>query len=167
MRYNRSIVELNREHLKKMIGEISIAEYFQIIPATGSLQFNIDFTKDGRYKFSITYKTKYFPKYDFVNLPVELNDIIHSYLEDYIVLEFMVDLRYDFPFSRPVWSLMKVDDSYNNRVPICLFEYYKHIVKLHNKMYIIKNNWSPSMGIKSDILKFICRINHFEVFADY
>jgi len=168
MQYNKSIVQSNKNHFKKIIGNMSIAEYYQIIPAIGSLQFNIEFTNEGVYKFTVVYKTKYVPKYDFMQLPVVLNDIINSYLDDYIILEFVVDLRYNFPFSNPVWSLTRVDDSYNSRVPIRLVDYYNDIVELHNNMYILHDkNWSSCMGIKSDILKFICRIHHFEVFAEY
>jgi len=167
MQFNRSLFENNKKHFKMILCEMSIAEYYQIIPTIGSLQFNIDFTDDGRYKFTVIYKTKYIPKYNIIKLPVEMNDIINSYLDDYIILNFIVDLTCDFPFSKPIWNLMSVDHSYYGRLSICLFEYYKYIVDLHNDMYNEKNNWSPIMNIKSDILKIICRINHFEIFADY
>jgi hypothetical protein len=172
MSYNKSIVRLNKAHFKKIIGDSTIAEYFQIVPAIGSLQFNISFPgndddNDGTYIFTVMYKTKYVAQYDFVNLPVELNDVINSYLADYIILECMIDLRHDFPFSKSVWNLMKVEHSYSKRIPICLFDYYGYIVHLHNEMYNEKKNWSPIIGIKSDILKFISRVNHFEVFNEY
>ena len=160
---------MNKHHFQKIIGNLSIAEYFQIIPLNGSLQFNIDFSldHDGTYKFTVLYKTKYIPKYDFIKLPLELNHIINSYLNDFdfIFLECLVDLRYDFPFSKPIWHLINVQHSFHH-IPISIFDYYKHIVHFHNNMYNENSNWSPVLNIKSDILKFICRINHFEVFHD-
>jgi len=86
-------------------------------------------------------------------------------LEDFIILECTVDLRYGFPFSKPVWILNSVDHSFNRRVHISLVDYYKDIVERHNAGY--NRDWSPAMGIKDDILIFICRIHHFEVFDDY
>ena len=159
MSYNKSIITLNKRHILRLIGDSTIADYFQILPAIGSLQFNIDFPGDddnGMYIFTVEYKTKYIPQYDFVNLPVELNDVINSYLEDYIMLECMVDLRHDFPFSKSVWNLTKVECSYHGRIPICLFDYYQYIIDCHNEMYSKNGNWSPALGIKSDIYKKCC-----------
>ena len=75
-------------------------------------------------------------------------------------------IKIAFPFYRPIWNLIKVEESYNKRTPISLFKYYKNITKLHNNMYKNKN-WSPALGIKGDLVKFISRIDHFEVYDHY
>ena len=142
----------------------SIAEYF--ILENKNLEFSITKPINGRYSFTINYKKKYIPKHDFMTLPEELNDIINSYLDDFIIIEIVVDLRHNYPFSKPNWNLVNVKDSYDNRLPLKLFNYYKYIVNKHNKMYT-KKNWSPIIDIKNDILIFITRINHFEIFDEY
>ena len=108
------------------------------------------------------------PKFYFPNLPLEMNRNIYSYLSDFIVLDFLVDLRFDFPFSRPIWSLKHVEHSFNDdRLPISILDYYEYIVYKHNNRYLYKNNWTASLGIKNDLLLFISTIHHFEIFSDY
>lgn len=165
MDFNKRIVNLNKRHLMNIMNNTSIADYYQIVLSNGSLQFEINDFKHGEYKFITTYKKNYKPRFYFVDIPDELNHIVFSYLEDFIILECSVDLRYGFPFSKPVWSLNSVYDSFNKRLHISLVDYYTDIVERHNAVY--NNDWSPAMGIKSDILIFICRIHHFEVFEDY
>jgi hypothetical protein len=163
--YNTTIVERNKSHFTRILENKSIAEYFQIRPTIGSLEFVITDFVCGTYHFTVKYKTKYVPKIDFKTLPVELNHIIHSFLDDFIILNFEIDLRHNFPFSKPIWNLIDVHHSYDTRIHIPLFDYYNHIVDLHNTKY--DTSLSSSFGMKSDILIFIRRINHFEVFYDY
>jgi len=166
--YNHSIVRRNKIHLYNLFKNDSIVDYFQIAPLYGSLSFDIDLSMDGRYIFRVEYKNKYMPKFYFPNLPDDMNRLIYSYLHDYIVLEFLVDLRFDFPFSRPIWSFENAQHSYHSRLPISIDDYYKYIVANHNNKYAENiYNWSACMGVRSDILLFICRINHFDIFCDY
>ena len=153
--------------LYDMIGDQSVAEYYDVKPSIGTLKIAITDFVDGIYRLKVKYNTIYKPNHDFRNLPVVINDIINSYLEDYIAIEFVVDLRRGFPFKKPIWHVVKVENSYGTRLPIDLFQYYKHIAKLHNRMHSQYKNWSPATGLKNDLIKFISRINHFEIFNEY
>jgi len=167
MPFYSGIVSRSRERFLNHISDnTSIAEYFEIKPKNGTLEFTVTNFINGRYKFIVKYKRKYVAKHDFVNLPRELNDIINSYLDDFIIIELIVDLRHGYPFSKTIWNIIKVEDSYATRLPIKLYDYYKKITKIHNKMNN-QNNWSPALDLKLDMLLFICRIHHFEVFDDY
>jgi hypothetical protein len=165
--FNHTIVRRNKNHLQNLFINCSIADYYQILPLSGSLSFEIDLSMSGQYIFRVKYKNKYMPKFYFPNLPHEMNRIVYSYLCDYIVLDFLVDLRFNFPFSPPIWSLKHVEHSFHHRLPISIVDYYNYILDNHNNRYAINNNWTASLGTKTDILLFICRINHFEIFSDY
>ena len=167
MPFYSGIVERSRQKfLNHVSNNTSIAEYFEIKPKNGSLEFTVTNFVNGRYKFTVKYKRNYLAKHDFVNLPTELNDIINSYLDDFIIIELIVDLRHNYPFSKTILNVIKVEDSYSTRLPIKLYDYYNKIAKNHNKMNN-QNNWSPALDLKLDMLLFISRIHHFEVFDDY
>jgi hypothetical protein len=146
--------------------ENTIAKYFNIKPKNGSLEFIVSDYTNGRYKFTVKYKNKYIPKCDFIKLPNEINNKINSYLDDFITIELIVDLRHNYPFSRPIWHVINVEDSYSTRLHIKLLDYYKYINKIHNNMYK-NNNWSPAIDLRTDIILFISRINHFDIFDNY
>ena len=164
MEYNKNLIERHYRNFQAMLEKKSIAEYFQIKPLSGSLEFTMRKLIHGRFMFIV--KSKRISNIDFHCLPVEINNIINSYLDDFILLEFRVDLRNNYPFQPPIWKLVNIQESYGKRLHIDLIKYYKFIVRLHNKMYRNKN-WSPGLQLKGDIAKFICRIHHFEVFDDY
>ena len=69
------------------MNENTISNYFEIKPKNGSLEFIVSDFKNGRYKFTVKYNSKYIPKYDLIKLPIEMNDIINSYLDDFIIIE--------------------------------------------------------------------------------
>lgn len=150
------------DHMNKQ----PISKYFDIKPKNGSLEFIVSNFINGRYKFTVKYNRKYIPKCDFIKLPIEINNIINSYLDDFIIIEIIVDLRHNYPFSKPIWHVINVEDSYSIRLHIQLLDYYKHITKIHNNMYKNKN-WSPAIDLRTDIILFISRIHHFEIFDDY
>jgi hypothetical protein len=166
MKFYSEIVERRYRHFIDNMNEETITNYFEIKPKDGSLEFIVSNFINGRYMFTVKYKRKYIPKYDLIQLPTEINDIINSYLDDFIIIEIIVDVRHNYPFSKPIWNLIKVKDSYSSRLPIKLLEYYTYITKKHNHMYKNKN-WSPVTDFKSDILVFISRIHHFEIFDEY
>ena len=97
--------------------------------------------------------------YDFINLPQELSRIISEYVPTVINIRIEIAFPNDYPFRRPIYSLMNVEHNVSNS-PVILEEYYKYIVDNHNAQY--KHYWSPVIEIQKDILDFIRKINHFE-----
>lgn len=166
MNFYEGVIERRYRRFINDIDDNTIANYFNIKPKNGSLEFIVTNFVNGRYNFTVKYTRKYIPKCDFIKLPIEINNIINSYLDDFIIIELIVDLRHKYPFSRPIWHVIKVEDSYSTRLYIKLLDYYKYITKIHNNMY--KNrNWSPAIDLRTDIILFISRINNFDIFGDY
>jgi hypothetical protein len=110
------------------------------------------------------------------DLPLELNNLIASYTDDYIIINIRISYGKDYPFRAPIWSLFNVYTNIHNPV-LDLKQYYKYLVDLQNdqyKLFIVNNfvnnnymytnndQWSPAITIEHEILSFITRINHFE-----
>ena len=110
------------------------------------------------------------------DLPLELNSLIASYTDDYIIIKIRISYGKDYPFKPPIWSLFNVDTNIHNPI-LDLKQYYKYIIDLQNDQYqsfivanFVNNNymytkydqWSPAITIEHEILSFITRINHFE-----
>jgi hypothetical protein len=96
--------------------------------------------------------------HNILELPSEINNIIHSYLSCYIEINTNILYIDTYPFSPPQWNLLSVINKSSSRIN--LHEYYEYIVKCHNSQYSI--NWSPAIIIEKDILFFITRINLFQ-----
>ena len=93
-----------------------------------------------------------------LDLPSEINNIIHSYLSCYIEINTNILYLDTYPFSPPQWNLSSVINKSSYRIN--LHEYYEYSVNCHNSQYSI--NWSPAIIIEKDILFFITRINNFQ-----
>ena len=157
-----------------LFSDITIEDYFGVksIPNT-HLKFNII-----KYNNEILFIIKYIKKntlYKF-DLPLELNSLIASYTDDYIIIKIRISYGKDYPFKPPIWSLFNVDTNIHNPV-LDLKQYYKYLVDLQNDqyklfivdnfvnnnyMYTNHNQWSPAITIDKELISFITRINHFE-----
>lgn len=157
-----------------LFSDITIEDYFGVksIPNT-HLKFNII-----KYNNEILFTIKYIKKntlYKF-DLPLELNSLIASYTDDYIIIKIRISYGKDYPFKQPIWSLFNVDTNIHNPV-LDLKQYYRYLVDLQNDQYqsfivanFVNNNymytkydqWSPAITIDKELISFITRINHFE-----
>lgn len=157
------IVDRRYKDYRKKIGQ-SINNYFGIEnPKNGTLEFSFKRISKKNFLFSIKYLHN--PKYDFITLPTEINDIINSYIEEFIIVEYKIHFTDQYPFRPPKWSIKSVSDTYSNRLPITLYNYYKYIAKMHNIMN--RRDWSSCINFYVDIIYFISKINHFDIFNEF
>lgn len=156
------------------IGDTSIVEYLDIISRKNEkISYKMDLFPEQRYSiFSVDFMTQNSPtsKRNF-DLPTELCDIIYSYYSNFISLKFRIDYPGNYPFDQPIWSLIsEKNDMTHLPKNFVLSEYFQELVERHNGQYSELSrgfNWSPSMTIRTDMINFIMRINHFDVIADY
>jgi len=156
------------------IGDKSIEDYLDISPRKNEkISFGMELYPQEKYCiFSIDFVTQNTPttknKFD---LPIELCDIIHSYSSNFISLKFRIDYPGNYPFDQPIWSLIsEKNDMTHLPKNFVLSEYFQELVERHNSNYSEVSrgfNWTPSMTIRTDMINFIMKINHFDVIADY
>ena len=106
------------------------------------------------------YKNKTSPIH--FNLPIEINKLIYSYCGDFIEIQTKLVCPRLYPFTAPIWSLIKVNNNLYNRGIITLTEYYESVVGHVNHSSRELHNWSCIYGFEKEILRFLTRINHFE-----
>ena len=99
----------------------------------------------------------------FLELPMEINRLISSYIPSYIEINTRIHFCDEYPFRPPKWSLTSVVDKSSSYIN--LQEYYEYIVNCHNNQY--QRSWSPAIWIETDILCFVLKINHFEHIIDF
>jgi len=156
------------------IGDKSIVNYLDISPRKNeNISFAMEMFPEQRYSiFSVDFITQNATtsKHNF-NLPLELCGIIHSYSSNFISLKFRIDYPGNYPFDQPIWSLIsEKNDMTHLPKNFVLSEYFQELAERHNGQYSELSrgfNWSPSMTIRTDMINFIMKINHFDVIADY
>lgn len=149
--YLRHMVTLEPSYL--------LQKHFGISNSDKSKEFTVhmNLIESNQLEVSFTYK-KSFPFIDFKALPLEISDLVHSYISGYICIKANILYTTEYPFKQPIWKL--VDVEHNVSTHINLKDYYEYLIKKHNEQYLI--DWSPAINFDTDILDFIQKINHFE-----
>lgn len=96
-------------------------------------------------------------------LPFEISCIIHSYLYNKMEINILITYPLEYPFVRPIWSLINV--KHNFKTLLNLNKYYKYLIDKHNHKHL--QYWSPAISIDRNILEFIQQINHIEYILSY
>jgi hypothetical protein len=153
------IIERRINNLKNITENSSLEEYFNLNNTENKkINFKYFINKEMN---SIELHIKIFKKdrkIIFNNLPLELSDIISSYMDHYIKIKISIFLPLTYPFSIPIWNLIDVE--HNIKSIINLKNYYNYLVEKHNNRYM--RDWSAGIQIFKDILEFFQKINHFE-----
>ena len=113
----------------------------------------------GAIKVFFRYKKQY-DLFEFPNLPLELNQIIHGFNTHFI--EFSVKIVYpnEYPFRHPFWYLDTFHTNKDNSEYVKEFFDYK--LNVHRDT-IKPHLWCPAgMTIEKDVLSFFVKINFFE-----
>ena len=100
---------------------------------------------------------------NFVNLPDDLNNIINSYLFDYINVIFKIKYNSHCHMTPHKYSLYSIN--YNIPTPyINIINYYKYLINKHNGIHNNNKNWSPAIKIRVSVLEIITmmELNHFK-----
>ena len=148
------------EKFSNMIGDKSISEFLGLSDKI-SIFVERDFTTNGDgVKVTFIYRTKT-PKINFL-LPDVINDHIHSYCGDFIVIKTRLECPKLFPYNPPVWKLLSVKNNLFNNGIITLEEYYRWLIGCVNRQNIENRGWTAIYGFEKEILRFFSRINHFE-----
>jgi len=152
----------------------SIVDYLGIISRKNEkISFGMELHPEKKYCiFSVDFITQNTPtSKPNLDLPMELCDIIHSYSSNFISLKFKIEYPGNYPFDQPIWSFIsEKNDMTHLPKNFVLSEYFQGLVERHNGNYSELSrgfNWSPSMSIRTDMINFIMKINHFDVIADY
>ena len=123
----------------------------------GTLSINTEKIIDNKIYIRIKYKHQYDLFY-FDNLPLELNEIINSYMVDIVDLTFTIVLPDDYPFNPPLWILSDIKTTTKDLNSF--ITYYAFKLQCHNEKINIQ--WSPAHSIIKDILVLITTIMNFE-----
>jgi hypothetical protein len=87
-------------------------------------------------------KKKYGEIYIKLELPIELNSLVLSYLHNETFGEYQIIIPNDYPFKPPIWILLDSNDLKYKRAEIYQNVQYKH-------------SWEPSISFEKDILYMI------------
>ena len=154
-RYARYLKNINSNTIEKYFGlknrfnttlKFILIKNNDIEEDNKNLTFNMYFVK--KYKLNIK------------ELPAEINKLIMSYADVNINITFNILHTNNYPFSQPIWSLINITQNLDKSRNI--LEYILHILNNHNNNYI--KYWSPATDIEKDILEFIRKISHFDLF---
>ena len=156
-----------RRRLDKLLSRIhdsSLEDYYDLshdVEAKGKIKIKMDCPENHN---MIDLTISYISKYTFIhfrNLPLDVTQIINTYLDDYLSLKIGINYPTDYPFVQPIWSFINL--TYNFKCRLDLTCYYGYQIDTHNKMYQNNNNWNPAIDIDKDILEFIQKNNHFNM----
>lgn len=149
------------ERFQNKITASSINKYFGIIDPNIKIELNKKNNETNLYLNIFYLKPQ--KKTHFKLFPDEINDLIYSYLNEYIDVEFKILYPLDYPFQPPIWSLTK--NASNFVFKDLLNNIVEFAITCHNNQH--NRDWSPATDIEKDILGFIVKINTFEYIFDY
>lgn len=123
-----------------------LANYYQL----ENMNVNFLKIKDDEFSLIIKYKKPYLilP----LNIPIELNHLVYSYLFFKIQFNIQVTFPEDYPFKSPIFTL--ADIKYKH-----LFPMYNKIIMQHTYTYI--NDWTPLITVEMQMLDLISVLNTF------
>lgn len=107
-----------------------------------------------RIKFINNYKSFYLHF-----LPPEINEIISSFMNDTLILNFIISYPINYPFQSPYWSFDKYSCSVETKFNIT--RYYQNKLDYHNQINQRLVSL-PSIFPEKDILGFVVIINQFD-----
>ena len=117
--------------------------------------------KNDEIHVNIKFIHHYKPIYLHFLLP-ELNEIISSFMNDTLILNFIISYPINYPFQSPYWSFDNYRCSIKTKFNI--MRYYQNKLDYHNQINQRLTSL-PSIYPEKDILGFIVIINHFyEIF---
>ena len=156
---SNSLIDRKINRFQRLFQNTYLHDYYGIKNNKNTQLKIIYFRKEpNKIELHISFEKSY--KLDFIDLPEEISRYISDYL--YVCINIPLEILFplSYPFTPPLWSLIKVEHNLYNP-PINLEDYYKYIVDNHNSPYS-DDRWSPAIEIEVDILDFICKVNHFE-----
>lgn len=160
---------------KKTIGNAKIENYFGISCNEGD-KLSVTFDRHQHTNFgflNIQYFTKNKP-FNLSGLPISVCSHILSFASNTIQLKIKIIFPSTYPFTPPIWKLEEEKNTMCLSPEYNLRKYYEDITNRHNEIYLRKTkvddndretNWTPAIGIDSDILYFLEKINHFDAIA--
>lgn len=156
------------------IGDAKIEDYFNIRCKPGNhLTFSVDRPSNANYCYLYINYWKRPEIINFPGLPTVVCSHILSYAHNSIQLKFKIWFPSTYPFCPPTWSLEEEKNTMCLPPEYNLKEYFQDVVNRHNEIYNRSRgcrdqstNWSPAIGVDSDILYFILKINHFDELCD-
>lgn len=140
------------ERFEENLNGNSIGEYFQV-----PMKITINYEDILNITCKFSEKKKHKEIYIKLDLPLEINCIVLSYLYHYTFAEFKIIVPYDYPFKPPCWILINTNNSNNTNNFDKLNEKYKKAEIYQNAQYI--NSWEASISFEKDILYMIENIN--------
>ena len=156
-------------HFKEIYGRTSdLTDYFNI---------NIEEKKKNKLKLMviiptmnegiINIKIKYsIPQtlFEFQNLPVELNYLIHSLIDYQLIVQVQMILPLEYPFKPSYFRFVGMKNTIEHSKTKGIYKFFKNKIKIYNEVTPL--NWSPAMGVEKTIIDFFSIINHFDSFFE-
>jgi hypothetical protein len=145
---NRTIVRA----FEKLREVLPIQEYMDIpIDNVENSSFNIEISDiiNNRIELEIRYTFRE-NGYYFHMLPPEINNLIDSFMNDYIIINITMVLPLEFPFIAPLWILTNID---TNKIREPINNYFIDKILCHNKEDV-----TPAYTLNKNILHFVSTI---------
>ena len=141
---NRSQGRMYRmiQRFQENLDNMSIGEYFQV-----PMKITVNYPDMLNITCRISEEKNYKEIYVKLELPIEVNCIVLSYLHQYSFGEYQIIVPDDYPFKPPFWVLINSDTNENQILK------YKKAEMIHNTQY--RNSWEPSISFEKDILYMI------------
>lgn len=100
---------------------------------------------------------KQYSYFNFPDLPLELNRLIHYFNKDYIILNIRIIYPQLYPLQPPKWHFINLKTNFSKLI---IELYLKYNISLHNCL-LSPNRWNPAITIEKDLLSFLSEINIF------
>ena len=101
---------------------------------------------------------------EFQNLPLELNELIHSLIDYQLIVQVQMSLPKEYPFRPAYFRLVGMKNTIEPCKTKGIYKFFKNKIKIYNE--VTHRNWSPAMGIEKTIIDFFSLINHFDSFFE-
>ena len=124
---------------KKMLESLTYEDYKVCVYDSGEL------------RISVFYKKKY-DRFDFPNLPTELNDLVNSFNFHFIYLELLFKFSEIYPFESPNISLSKFRSNFSDNTKHL---YASRLERLNKEL---ENDWSSGIYIYHIVIQYISNI---------
>lgn len=112
----------------------ALTNYLSIKNDDENFHFKIESFVDSTLYLTIRCDKKKKIIYDFIDLPYEINEMIYSFIHDYLELKFKIVYPSNYPFEPPLWYLLDCNSTNEcHKKNFSTFINYK--INIYNKKY--------------------------------
>lgn len=164
----RQLDECYKQRMKAFIKKLDKQSLYDMVSIpfksaedTNALTISMQNILYNRIEFNISYKSHPYKPCDFDVLPIELNEIIDSFLDERITLDIAIFIPLCYPF-RPS-NIVLTHIHCNEKIYASLQSLYCHRIKSYNEA--LNRQWTPIMTFDKQMLYITSLFSDFEHIA--